>query len=76
MTIKSFALVSWSWTAVSVLGSKVFGQSLMESCERGDSDFLRFPMDPSGSQWTQIDSNGLQWISMDPNISMNPNGSQ
>ena len=26
------AMFPWSWTEVSVLGSQVFGQSLMESC--------------------------------------------
>ena len=26
-------MFSWSWTEVSVLGSQVFGQALMESCK-------------------------------------------
>ena len=29
----SSAMFGWSWTEVSVLGSQVFGQALMEGCE-------------------------------------------
>ena len=32
MAGQSFAMFGWSWTEVSVLGSQVFGQDLMESC--------------------------------------------
>ena len=30
---QSFAMFGWSWTEASVLGSQVFVQALMESCE-------------------------------------------
>ena len=33
MVGQSSAMFGWSWTEVSVLGSQVFGQALMESCE-------------------------------------------
>ena len=33
MAGQSSAMIGLSWTAVSVLGSQVFGQALMESCE-------------------------------------------
>ena len=33
MAGQSSAMFGWSWTEVSVLGSQVFTQSLMESCE-------------------------------------------
>ena len=29
----SSVIIGWSWTEVSVLGSQVFGQASMESCE-------------------------------------------
>ena len=32
MAGQSSAMFGWSWTEVSVLGSQVFGQALMESC--------------------------------------------
>ena len=32
MAGQSSALFGWSWTEVSVLGSQVFGQALMEIC--------------------------------------------
>ena len=32
MAGQSFVMFRWSWTEVSVLGSRVFGQALMESC--------------------------------------------
>ena len=35
MAGQSSAVFGWSWTEVSVLGSQVFGQALMESCEGG-----------------------------------------
>ena len=28
-----FCYIGWSWTDVSVLGSQVYGQALMDSCE-------------------------------------------
>ena len=33
MAGQSYAMIGWSWTEVSVLGSQVFEQALMESCE-------------------------------------------
>ena len=33
MAEQSSAMFGWSWTEVSVLGSQVFGQARMESCE-------------------------------------------
>ena len=33
MAGESFSMIGWSWTEVSVLGSQVFGQALMDSCE-------------------------------------------
>ena len=33
MAGQSFAMFGWNWTDVSVLGSLVFVQALMESCE-------------------------------------------
>ena len=33
MAGQSSAMFGWSWTEVSVLGSQVFGQALMESCD-------------------------------------------
>ena len=33
MAGQNYAMFGWSWTKVSVLGSQVFGQALMESCE-------------------------------------------
>ena len=38
MAGQSTAIFGWSWPEVSVLGSQVFGQALMESCE------IRWPM--------------------------------
>ena len=32
MAGRSFAIIGWIWTDVSVLGSHVFGQALMDSC--------------------------------------------
>ena len=32
MAGQSSAMIGWSWTDVSVLGSQVFGQALMDSC--------------------------------------------
>ena len=32
MAGQSSAMMGWSWTDVSVLGSQVFGQALMDSC--------------------------------------------
>ena len=32
MAGQSSAMFGWSWTEVSVLGSRVFGQALLESC--------------------------------------------
>ena len=33
MAGQSSAMFGWSWTEVSVLGSQVLGQALMESCD-------------------------------------------
>ena len=33
---QSSAMFGWSWTDASVLGSHVFGQAFMDSCERGE----------------------------------------
>ena len=33
MAGQSSAMIGWSWTDVSVLGSQVFGQALMDSCD-------------------------------------------
>ena len=33
MALQSLAMFGWSWTDVSVLGSQVFGQVLMDSCD-------------------------------------------
>ena len=33
MAGQNSAMFGWSWTKVSVLGSQVFGQGLMESCD-------------------------------------------
>ena len=33
MAGQSFAMFGWSWTEVSVLGSQLFGQAFMESCD-------------------------------------------
>ena len=35
MAGQSSAMIGWSWTDVSVLGSQVFGPALMDSCGRG-----------------------------------------
>ena len=35
------AMIGWSWTDVSVLGSQVFGQALMDSCA---GDALKYPL--------------------------------
>ena len=35
MAGQSYAMFGWSWTEVSVLGSQVVGQALMESCDQG-----------------------------------------
>ena len=34
MAGRSSGMLCWSWTEVSVLGSQVFGQALMESCDK------------------------------------------
>ena len=33
MTVENFFLFGWSWPEVSVLGSQVFGQASIESCD-------------------------------------------
>ena len=45
----SSAVFGWSWTEVSVLGSEVFGQALMESCELGQWGIWT---GPNGELWT------------------------
>ena len=42
MAGQSSAMFGWSWTEVSVLGSQVFGQALMESCEVQNIFILNF----------------------------------
>ena len=32
MARHSFVVLGWSWTELSVLGSQVFGQAMLESC--------------------------------------------
>ena len=34
MAGQSSAMIGWSWTYVSVLGSQVFGQALLDSCDQ------------------------------------------
>ena len=36
----SFVLFGWSWTEVSLLGSQVFGQDLVKSCDVGAKEIL------------------------------------
>ena len=41
MAGQSSAMIGWSWTDVSVLGSQVFGQALMDSCVHQQWGMLR-----------------------------------
>ena len=41
MAGQSSAMIGWSWTEVSVLGSQVFGQAFIKSCGREHASNFR-----------------------------------
>ena len=49
MAGQSSAMIAWSWTDVSVLGSQVFGEALMDSSDR------------NGHKQTETDRNWQKW---------------
>ena len=53
MAGQSSAMIGGSWTDVSVLGSQVFGQALMDSCGRGGKPISVFSLTGAGGGvWT------------------------